>query len=66
METDWGKIIKECRKEAGLSQEDAANAAGLSPTWLGSLERGNQRNPTVTNLERILDVYGYDLEAIQR
>ena len=49
-----------------MSQEEAANAAGLSPTWLGSLERGNQRNPTVHRLERILDVYGYDLEALQR
>ena len=66
MMTDWGKIIKECRKEAGLSQEYAANAARLSPKWLGSLERWNQQNPTVSKLERILDVYGYDLEAIQR
>ena len=64
--TNWGKIIRECREESGMSQEEAANAAGLSLTWLGSVERGKKRNPTVLRLERILDVYGYDLEAIQR
>lgn len=63
--TNWGKIIRECREESGMSQEKAANAAGLSPTWLGVVERNRNPNPTVMNLEKILAVYGYELDAVK-
>ena len=63
--TNWGRIIRECREESGMSQEEAASAAGLSPTWLGSVERSHNPNPTVINLEKILKVYGYELDAVK-
>jgi transcriptional regulator with XRE-family HTH domain len=36
--------LKRCRTEAGLTQEQLAHLAGLHPTYVSLLERG-QRNP---------------------
>ena len=41
-----GKRIKELRIERGLSQERVALNAGITPAYLGLVERG-QRNATV-------------------
>ena len=47
-----GKRIKELRIERGLSQERVALNAGITPAYLGLVERG-QRNATVSIVERI-------------
>ena len=47
-----GKRIKELRVERGLSQERVALNAGITPAYLGLVERG-QRNATVNIVERI-------------
>lgn len=47
-----GKRIKELRIERGLSQERVALNAGITPAYLGLVERG-QRNATVNIMERI-------------
>lgn len=47
-----GKRIKELRAERGLSQERVALNAGITPAYLGLVERG-QRNATVNIVERI-------------
>lgn len=39
-----GANLKRCRKDAGLTQEQLAHLAGLHPTYVSLLERG-QRNP---------------------
>lgn len=36
--------LRRCRKAAGLTQEQLAHLAGLHPTYVSLLERG-QRNP---------------------
>jgi len=35
-----GLIIRDRRKQAGMSQEQLAERADLSPTFLGEVERG--------------------------
>lgn len=44
--------IKKLRNERGLSQEKLALSAGITPAYLGLLERG-QRNATVVIIEKI-------------
>ena len=44
--------LRSARIGAGLSLEDAARAAGISPSQLGRLERGLVSNPTVEQLCR--------------
>ena len=35
-----GNILKQCRIESGLTQEQAAEAVGIAPRYLSQLERG--------------------------
>jgi len=50
----FGKVLREYRDRAGLSQEELADAAGLDRTFIGMLERG-QRQPTLESLFKIAD-----------
>jgi len=47
-----GNSIRRHRKEAGLSQEELADSAGLHRTYVGGVERG-ERNISVLNLAKI-------------
>ena len=46
------KNLRDYRRDAGLSQEELADAAGLHRTYVSGVERG-VRNPTVEVLEKI-------------
>lgn len=48
----FGKRIRLLRKQAGLSQEGLAEAAGLHRTYVSSIERG-QRNVGLDNIVRL-------------
>ena len=56
-----GKRIKELRIDRGLSQERLALNAGITPAYLGLLERG-KRNATVVIVERICDAMNISLQ----
>ncbi len=47
-----GAVMRERRKELGLSQEALAGEAALDRTYVGGLERG-ERNPTLRVLWRL-------------
>lgn len=51
----FGKVLRESRLRAELSQEALADAANLDRTFIGMLERG-QRQPTLETLFAIADV----------
>lgn len=53
----FGKVLRECRKEKGLSQEDLAGDADFDRTYPSLLERG-LRTPTLTVLFAIAKVLG--------
>ena len=55
-----GERIKELRKKHSLSQERLALNAGITPAYLGLLERG-KRNATVVTIERICGALGITL-----
>ena len=58
-------MFADLRKEAGLTQRKAAIKAGLSPNYVGAIET-RKISPTVRNLDKVLNVYGYELEVVKK
>jgi transcriptional regulator with XRE-family HTH domain len=61
-----GKALRQLRERAGLSQEALGHKAGVHPTWISALERG-QSNPawgTVRRVAAALDVTLMELVAL--
>jgi transcriptional regulator with XRE-family HTH domain len=50
----FGRVVRERRLAAGLSQEKLAEKAALHPTYISMVERG-ARNPTLDVAARIAD-----------
>lgn len=55
-----GKKINEIRKLKGYTQEELAEMVGLSPNFIGYLERGEQ-TPSLKTLKKIATVLGVTL-----
>ena len=60
-----GLNIKRMRKESRFSQEWLANEAGISPTYLRSIERG-VANPTINILDKISNQLNVDILELLR
>ena len=48
----FGKMVRELRKQRGLSQEELAFKADLHRTYIGMIERA-EKNITLVNIEKI-------------
>lgn len=48
----FGENLRFYRNEAGLSQEELAELAGIHRTYVGSVERG-ERNISLKNIEKL-------------
>ncbi len=48
----FGEVLKELRKEAGISQEDLANECELDRSFISMLERG-LRMPTIETVFKL-------------
>ena len=59
--TEVGKRIKMFREKAGIKQNALATAAGVSPTYIYQVERG-EKCPTVEYLDHICWGLGITLE----
>lgn len=55
---EFGKRVKDLRKNIGLSQEKFALKINMDRTYLASVEAGN-RNISLRNIEKIAD--GFDM-----
>lgn len=55
--------LRRLRTEAGLSQEDFANAHGFDRTYISGIERA-VRNPTITVVERLATALRVDIAEI--
>jgi len=56
-----GKLLKERRKQLGITQLDLADLAGISANTLYKIERG-QANPTMGVLFKLADVLGMEFK----
>lgn len=59
LRTQLGRAVYARRKARGLTQEQLAEAAGLSVVWTGQVERGDGL-PTLDSLVRIAEALGTD------
>lgn len=59
----FGRNVQRLRKEAGISQEDFAHAAGVARSYMSDVERG-ARNPTLNVVERIAKALGVSPSAL--
>jgi transcriptional regulator with XRE-family HTH domain len=61
-----GEIIRYHRGEAGMTQEDLAHRAGISPSSLIGIESGDTRRPrtgTLAKIARALELDSRELSA---
>lgn len=59
LQRTFGRNLRACREERGLSQEDFADLLGFHRTYVGGLERG-ERNLSLKSVERIGMALGLD------
>jgi transcriptional regulator with XRE-family HTH domain len=62
--TDLGRRVYECRSQAGLSRESAADLAGMSVSYLRYLETSPSARPTLSGLTRLARALGTSAEAL--
>lgn len=58
-----GKRLRMRRLELGYSQELTSEKAGLHPTYIGQVERG-EKNLTIESLEKICNALDYPMEDL--
>lgn len=57
---EYGKLIKERRREIGVTQEQLSDVSGVSLSYIKLVEAG-KANPTVSVLESLLDCLGLEI-----
>lgn len=62
---DVAEMLKEARREAGLSQTTLARYAGVSPSTVARMETLAKGDMSVSALVRLLEAAGYDLKLIK-
>lgn len=60
----YGKMIKEARIGAGITQADAASRVGLSDAYLCLVEAGKRRPPPADVTRRLADIYAADAATL--
>ena len=62
---EWKKMLKELRKEKGLTQKQVCQRSGIAPKLLSEYENIELKGSlSLYVVESILDVLGYDLEVL--
>jgi transcriptional regulator with XRE-family HTH domain len=63
---DMGAMLRDTRRETGLSQSDIAARAGVSRTTVARMETLARGDMSVSALVRLFEAAGYDLRAVKR
>ncbi|MEW9570287.1 helix-turn-helix transcriptional regulator [Rhodanobacter sp. Si-c] len=59
------ELLKQVRREAGLSQAELASRAGVARTTVARMETLAKGDMSVSALVRLLEAAGYDLKAVK-
>ncbi|MFN7251181.1 MAG: helix-turn-helix domain-containing protein [Anaerobacillus sp.] len=59
-----GEQVKKLRLEKGMSLSELAETAGVAKSYLSSIERNIQSNPSIQFLEKISTVLGVTVESL--
>jgi transcriptional regulator with XRE-family HTH domain len=57
-------VITKLRVDKGLTQRDLAKLAKMTPGYVGQLERGLRRNPSLAILKRLAKALGVPVTAL--
>jgi transcriptional regulator with XRE-family HTH domain len=63
---DVGDMLRQARRDAGLSQGEIAARAGISRTTVARMETLARGDMSVSALVRLFEAAGYDLRAVKR
>lgn len=61
-----GEKIKKLRKDKNMSISELAEKAGVAKSYLSSIERGIQKNPSIQFMEKISHVLGVSINELLR
>ena len=62
----FGALLRRLRREAGLTQEELASQAGLTPNVVSALERGARRRPYPHTVRSLADALRFSDEGRRR
>ncbi|MGF7133404.1 transcriptional regulator with XRE-family HTH domain [Paraburkholderia sp. EB58] len=62
---DVADMLKDCRRKAGVSQEELARRAGVARTTVARMETLARHDMSVSALVRLLEAAGYDLRVVE-
>ncbi|GHF52317.1 hypothetical protein GCM10010218_37210 [Streptomyces mashuensis] len=63
MANEFSTLLRQLRREAGMTQEDLAEHAGVGVRTVRGLETGERADPRVTTVRRLADALGLTPEA---
>lgn len=63
--SDVAEMLKSARREAGLSQDELAQRAGVARTTVTRMETLAKGDMSVSVLVRLLEAAGYDLKLVK-
>mgnify|MGYP003628281303 CR=1 FL=1 len=65
--TNWSKILREVREEAGVTRKDLAHRSKVHGRTLADYENAtDSRQLSIYKVEALLEALGYELDAFQR
>ena len=62
---DVAELLRDARRDAGLSQEELARRAGVARTTVARMENLSKGDMSVSALARLLEAAGYDLRLVK-
>lgn len=63
--SDVAEMLRSARQEAGLSQNELAQRAGVARTTVARMENLAKGDMSVSALVRLLEAAGYDLKLVK-
>jgi XRE family transcriptional regulator, master regulator for biofilm formation len=59
-----GEILKFYRDERGMTINELSHLAGISKSYISSIERGLQKNPSIQVLQKLADTLNISLSQL--
>lgn len=63
LQKNFGRAVRFARKRTGISQENAADLAGLDRSYFGAVERG-EHNVSLANIHKICIAIGVSVQEL--
>ena len=61
-----GQMIRDLRKDKGLTQVEVSKLCGISRVTLGKLERGEISTISIKTLDIILNILDYEIDIVSK